>query len=169
MPWPTEGPAEGSPAAPSPFLPSPVIIDSKSEQETMDAGRALAERLTAGDVLLLYGDLGAGKTAFVRGVARGLGARDEDVSSPTFTLVQEYGGGRLTLFHADLYRLTPAEAADLGLHDIGEDGVLAVEWADRLAGPPSPTVTIHIDSVGADRRRIAIINPNADDGAVRRD
>ena len=131
--------------------------------------RALAERLAAGDVLLLYGDLGAGKTAFVRGVARGLGAPDDDVSSPTFTLVQEYRGGRLTLFHADLYRLTPAEAADLALHEVGEDGVLAVEWADRLGGPPCPTVTIHIDTVAADRRRIAITNSKADDGAVRRD
>jgi len=133
-----------------------VIIDSNSEHETVEAGRALAERLHAGDVLLLYGDLGAGKTAFVRGLARGLGAPDEDVSSPTFTLVQEYRGERLTLFHADLYRLTPAEAADLALHEIGEDGVLAIEWADRLAGPPSPTVTIRIDTLGTDRRRIAV-------------
>ncbi len=133
-----------------------MIIDSNSEHETVEAGRALAERLHAGDVLLLYGDLGAGKTAFVRGLARGLGAPDEDVSSPTFTLVQEYRGERLTLFHADLYRLTPAEAADLALHEIGEDGVLAIEWADRLAGPPSPTVTIRIDTLGTDQRRIAI-------------
>ena len=133
-----------------------MIIDSNSEHETVEAGRALAERLHAGDVLLLYGDLGAGKTAFVRGLARGLGAPDEDVSSPTFTLVQEYRGERLTLFHADLYRLTPAEAADLALHEIGEDGVLAIEWADRLAGPPSPSVTIRIDTLGTDRRRIAI-------------
>jgi tRNA threonylcarbamoyladenosine biosynthesis protein TsaE len=133
-----------------------VIIDSNSEHDTVEAGRALAERLHAGDVLLLYGDLGAGKTAFVRGLARGLGAPDEDVSSPTFTLVQEYRGERLTLFHADLYRLTPAEAADLALHEIGEDGVLAIEWADRLTGPPSPTVTIRIDTLGTDRRRIAI-------------
>jgi tRNA threonylcarbamoyladenosine biosynthesis protein TsaE len=133
-----------------------VIIDSNSEHETVEAGRALAERLHAGDVVLLYGDLGAGKTAFVRGLARGLGAPDEDVSSPTFTLVQEYRGERLTLFHADLYRLSPAEAADLALHEIGEDGVLAIEWADRLAGPPSPTVTIRIDTLGTDRRRIAI-------------
>jgi tRNA threonylcarbamoyladenosine biosynthesis protein TsaE len=133
-----------------------VIIDSNSEHETVEAGRALAERLHAGDVLLLYGDLGAGKTAFVRGLARGLGAPDDDVSSPTFTLVQEYRGERLTLFHADLYRLTPAEAADLALHEIGEDGVLAIEWADRLTGPPSPTVTIRIDTLGTDQRRIAI-------------
>ena len=146
-----------------------MTVDSYSEADTTEAGRTLAGQLTAGDVVMLYGDLGAGKTAFVRGLARGLGAADEDVTSPTFTLVQEYRGGRLTLFHADLYRLTPAEAADLALHEVGEDGVLAVEWADRLGGPPCPTVTIHIDTVAADRRRIAITNSKADDGAVRRD
>ncbi len=145
-----------------------MIIDSTSEYDTIDAGRVLARGLTAGDVLLLYGELGAGKTAFVRGLASGLGVPHDEVSSPTFTLVQEYRGGRLTLFHADLYRLTPAEAADLGLHDIGEDGVLAIEWADRLTGPPSPTVIIRIDTLGADRRRIAITGSN-DDWAVGRD
>jgi tRNA threonylcarbamoyladenosine biosynthesis protein TsaE len=133
-----------------------VIIDSHSEQDTTDAGRALAERLSAGDVLLLYGDLGAGKTAFVRGLALGLGASEDDVSSPTFTLVQEYRGGRLTLFHADLYRLTAVEAADLGLDEIGEEGVLAIEWADRLDLPPSPAITIRIESPGVDRRRIVV-------------
>jgi tRNA threonylcarbamoyladenosine biosynthesis protein TsaE len=133
-----------------------VTIDSQSEQETIDAGRAHAERLSAGDVLLLYGDLGAGKTAFVRGLAHGLGAPDADVSSPTFTLVQEYRGGRLTLFHADLYRLSALEAADLGLDEMGEDGVLAIEWADRLDRAPSPAFRIRIDNLGDDRRRIVI-------------
>ena len=147
---------------------TPVIIDSYSEADTTEAGRTLAPRLAAGDVLLLYGDLGAGKTAFVRGLARGLEAPDDEVSSPTFTLVQEYCGGRLPLFHADLYRLTPAEAADLGLHEIGEEGVLAIEWADRLAGPPSPTITIRIDTIGPDVRRIAITS-DADGRAPGRD
>ena len=109
---------------------------------------------------LLYGDLGAGKTAFVRGLAQGLGASAEDVSSPTFTLVQEYGGGRLTLFHADLYRLTEDEAADLGLADIGEEGVLAIEWADRLARPFPRAFTVRIDTAGDDRRRIVIPDPS---------
>jgi tRNA threonylcarbamoyladenosine biosynthesis protein TsaE len=139
-----------------------VIVDSTSEQDTIEAGRTLAERLSAGDVLLLYGDLGAGKTAFVRGLARGLGAPDDEVSSPTFTLVQEYRGGRLTLFHADLYRLTAAEAADLGLHEIGEDGVLAIEWAERLSGPPRPTITVRIDTIDANRRRVAITTATHD-------
>jgi tRNA threonylcarbamoyladenosine biosynthesis protein TsaE len=135
---------------------SPVIIESRSEQDTIDAGRVLAGRLAPGDVLLLYGDLGAGKTAFVRGLAHGLGASDEDVSSPTFTLVQEYKGGRLTLFHADLYRLTPIEAADLGLDDLGEEGVLAIEWADRLDRLPVSPIVVRMDVVGETARRIVV-------------
>lgn len=106
-----------------------------SEQETVAAGEALAARVTAGDVILLFGDLGAGKTAFVRGLARGLGAPDEEVTSPTFTLVQEYPG-RPTLYHADLYRLTPAEVDDLGLDELAASGVLAVEWAERWLDAP---------------------------------
>ncbi len=143
-----------------------MIIDSHSEQETTDAGRAFAQRLSAGDVLLLYGDLGAGKTAFVRGLAQGLGASAEDVSSPTFTLVQEYGGGRLTLYHADLYRLTEDEAADLGLADIGEEGVLAIEWADRLGRPFPRALTVSIDTAGDDRRRIVIPDLSAANAAA---
>ena len=140
-----------------------MTIASTSEQDTVDAGLSLSRSLTAGDVLLLFGDLGAGKTAFVRG----LGGPEDDVTSPTFTLVQEYRRGRLPLFHADLYRLTATEAADLGLHEIGEDGVLAIEWADRLAGPPSPTITIRIDTISPDVRRIAITP--ADGGAPGQD
>ena len=111
---------------------------SASEQETVEAGRALGATLGAGDIVLLYGELGAGKTAFVRGLARGLGAAGADVTSPTFTLIQEYRGGRVPLHHVDLYRLTAAEAADLGLDELMEDGVLAIEWADRLPAPPPP-------------------------------
>src|SRR5207247_5170994 len=96
-------------------------------------GRTLAATLSAGDVILLYGDLGAGKTAFVRGLAEGLGVPSDDVSSPTFTLIQEYRGGRLPLFHVDLYRLNdPREIDDLGLDEIAEGGVLAIEWAEKL-------------------------------------
>src|SRR5918996_745040 len=105
-----------------------------SETETASVARALAAELKAGDVLLLSGNLGAGKTAFVRGLAEGLGIDPDDVSSPTFTLVHEYRGGRLTLHHADLYRLEKVATEELGLEEMGvADGVLAIEWPDRLS------------------------------------
>src|SRR6202140_4154522 len=104
-----------------------------SELDTAEAGRNLAPLLSAGSVVLLYGDLGAGKTAFVRGLAEGLGVSRDEGSSPTFTLIQEYRGGRLTLFHVDLYRIEdPREFDELGLDEIAEDGVLAIEWPEKL-------------------------------------
>ena len=119
---------------------------STSEQETVEAGRALAATLRTGDVVLLSGDLGAGKTAFVRGLALGLGAAPDDVSSPTFTLVQEYRNGRLPLYHVDLYRLTPAETSDLGLDELMDEGIMAIEWAERLPAPPAPPrIEVRID------------------------
>ncbi|HUF24587.1 MAG TPA: tRNA (adenosine(37)-N6)-threonylcarbamoyltransferase complex ATPase subunit type 1 TsaE [Vicinamibacterales bacterium] len=129
---------------------------TKSEEETMEVARAFAPRLEPGDVLLIEGPLGAGKTAFVRGLAAGLGAAPEDVSSPTFTLIQEYDGGRLRLFHADLYRLTPVEAADLGLSETGDTGVLAVEWPDRWSHPPAGSVRVSIARLDDQRREISI-------------
>jgi tRNA threonylcarbamoyladenosine biosynthesis protein TsaE len=112
-----------------------TIRTTRSEDDTMDVAREIASTLQPGDVLLLSGDLGAGKTAFVRGLADGLGIDPAEVSSPTFTLLHEYGGGRLPLFHADLYRLDRADAESLGLDDRRiETGVLAVEWPDRLSG-----------------------------------
>jgi tRNA threonylcarbamoyladenosine biosynthesis protein TsaE len=134
----------------------PEIIVTGSEYETSAAGERFAERLTAGDVVLLYGDLGAGKTAFVRGLARGLGAPADDVSSPTFTLVQEYRG-RMTLHHVDLYRLQPIEVGDLGLDELMETpGVLAIEWAERWNDAPTGAWVVHIDHDSDDRRRVAI-------------
>jgi tRNA threonylcarbamoyladenosine biosynthesis protein TsaE len=107
--------------------------------------------------VLLSGNLGAGKTAFVRGLAAGLGIDPEDVSSPTFTLVHEYKGGRLNLYHVDLYRLNKAATDDLGLEEMGvRDGVLAIEWPDRLSHelPGARVVTIEI--VDDTTRSIAI-------------
>src|SRR6186997_3269939 len=107
---------------------------TQSEEETHKVARDLAARLSRGDVLLLSGDLGAGKTTFVRGLAEGLAIDPAEVSSPTFTLLHEYTGGRLTLYHADLYRLTRSATDDLGLEEAGiRDGVLAIEWPDRLS------------------------------------
>lgn len=130
---------------------------TQSESETADVGRALAATLAAGDVVLLYGDLGAGKTAFVRGLAEGLGVSRDEVSSPTFTLVQEYRGGRLPLFHVDLYRLNdPREVDDLGLDEIADEGVLAIEWAEKLPAKPPEFVRVTIEHAGDDERRVTV-------------
>ena len=126
-----------------------------SEDETAAVARTLAADLNPGDVLLLAGNLGAGKTAFVRGLAEGLGISRDDVSSPTFTLVHEYRGGRLTLYHVDLYRLDRAAAQDLGLEEMGvADGVLAIEWPDRLMHALPGALHIEIEIVDDTTRRI---------------
>ena len=134
------------------------VVISESEQATIDLGASLARSLGPGDVVLLEGELGAGKTAFVRGLAIGLGAPEDDVSSPTFTLVQEYRG-RVPFVHADLYRVSGAEAADLGLEELGRDGVVAVEWAAKLVRKPAGAVDVLIEDLGGDRRRITIVSP----------
>ena len=107
---------------------------SNSPAETEDLGAALAERLKPGTVVAFSGDLGAGKTAFVRGMARGLGI-SERVTSPTFTIVNEYEGGRLPLFHFDMYRLGSSdELFDIGWEDyLVRGGVCAVEWSENVS------------------------------------
>ena len=129
-----------------------------SEAETVEAGRELAQRLRPGAVVLLEGPLGAGKTAFVRGLAAGLGCDADAVSSPTFTIVQEYRG-RVTLEHVDLYRLTPPEVDDLALEDLMGATVLAVEWPDRWLAAPDAAYVVRLDFAGDDRRRIAVTEP----------
>jgi len=135
---------------------------ARSEAETAAVARELATTLRAGSILLLSGNLGAGKTAFVRGLAAGLGVDPEDVSSPTFTLIHEYRGGRLTLYHVDLYRLERAATADLGLEELGiRDGILAIEWPDRLSHELPDATAIRIDIVDEETRRITIGDPSA--------
>jgi tRNA threonylcarbamoyladenosine biosynthesis protein TsaE len=135
-------------------------ILTASEEETVDAGEQLGASLQSGDVVLLTGQLGAGKTAFVRGLARGVGAAPDDVSSPTFTLIQEYRGGRATLHHVDLYRLQAAEVADLGLDElVSGDGIVAIEWAERWDERPADAIDVRIEDTGDDRRQIRIERP----------
>ncbi len=126
-----------------------------SEAETAGAGRALAVSLRAGMVVCISGPLGAGKTAFVRGLAAGLGCDPDDVSSPTFTIVQEYSG-RVRLQHVDLYRLSPAEVRDLGLDDLLDDAVRAVDWPDRWQDVPDDAIDVTIEVVEEGTRRIVI-------------
>ena len=119
-------------------MPAQTIV-AETEEDTAAVGRALAGRVGPGTTVLLYGDLGAGKTAFVRGLAEGLGIDPGEVSSPTFTIVQEYRGPRLTLQHVDLYRLSPAAVSDLALDDLLDGAtIMAIEWAERLPREPAP-------------------------------
>ena len=136
------------------------VVITESEQATTETGARLAQLLEPGDIVLLEGELGAGKTAFVRGLAVGLEAPDEDVSSPTFTLIQEYRG-RMTFLHADLYRISGAEVDDLGLDELGRDGVVAIEWAAKLLHRPPGAVEVLIEDLGGDRRRITIVRPGS--------
>jgi len=133
---------------------------SLSEEETYDMGRATAGRLHGGELILLQGDLGLGKTVFARGIAAGLGIQPEDVSSPSFTLVQEYRGGRVPMFHVDLYRVRDEnEFETLGLEEIlGSGAVIVVEWGEKL--PPGyrrEATTVRFHDVGEGSRRIELI------------
>jgi tRNA threonylcarbamoyladenosine biosynthesis protein TsaE len=127
---------------------------TRSEAETAGIASDLAATLSPGDVLLLSGNLGAGKTAFVRGLAAGLGIDPEEVSSPTFTLVHEYRGGRFTLYHVDLYRLEKAATDERGLEELHR-GVLAIEWPDRLTHALPGARHISIEILDGDQRRIS--------------
>jgi len=122
---------------------------TSSPAETEEAGRRFGERLRTGDIVLLTGELGAGKTTFVRGVARGIGS-SAPVASPTFQLVRVYPG-RVQLAHVDLYRIErPAELAELGLEELADQGAIVVEWGDRLQVPGA--ARIEIEHLGGDRR-----------------
>ena len=132
-------------------------VETSGEAETAAAGAGLAPVLRTGDVVLLSGELGAGKTAFVRGLARALGVPEEDVTSPTFTLVQEYRAPTTVLFHVDLYRLSPREVEDLGLDEMIGEGILAIEWPDRWVDPPAAAYDVQIEHLGGDRRVVSII------------
>ena len=122
-----------------------------SAAETEAIGEGLGERLRTGDVVLLTGELGAGKTTFVRGVARGAGSV-VPVASPTFQLVRVYPG-RLQLAHVDLYRVEDnTELGELGLEELADQGAVVIEWGDRLQVPGS--ALIEIEHLGGDRRRV---------------
>lgn len=131
-----------------------------SETETMAAARDLAATLGAGDVVLLSGDLGAGKTAFVRGLAEELGIDPDEVSSPTFALVHEYRGGRLPLFHVDLYRLGQTDIEQIGLDERAvEQGILAIEWPERLTRTIAGATVVQLAIVDETSRRVDIVHP----------
>ena len=130
---------------------------TNSPEETEAIGKRLGETLTPGTVIAYQGDLGAGKTAFTRGVALGLGAK-EPVTSPTYTIVNEYLGGRMPLFHFDMYRLgSEDELFDIGWEDYLErGGVCAVEWSENVADAMEDAIRVRIEKNGPDSRRITI-------------
>ena len=130
---------------------------TNAPEETEALGEKLAKLLRPGTVLAYLGDLGAGKTAFTRGLARGLGCR-ETVTSPTYTIVNEYLGGRLPLFHFDMYRLHSADDLwDIGWEDYLErGGVCAVEWSENVAEALEGAITVSIEKLDDTTRRITI-------------
>ncbi|NOT44909.1 MAG: tRNA (adenosine(37)-N6)-threonylcarbamoyltransferase complex ATPase subunit type 1 TsaE [Acidobacteria bacterium] len=143
---------------PDPTVPPGCL--TRSEGETEGLAAALASELEPGAVVLLSGGLGAGKTAFVRGLARGLGIEPGEVSSPTFGLVHEHAGGRLPLFHADLYRLSQVEAADVGLDDERmTSGVLAVEWPERLSRDVPGALRVRFEILDETSRQLTFDGP----------
>ncbi|NUH66959.1 tRNA (adenosine(37)-N6)-threonylcarbamoyltransferase complex ATPase subunit type 1 TsaE [Sulfitobacter sp. S0837] len=122
-----------------------LSVTLTSPEDTANRARALADLLRPGDVILLSGDVGAGKTHFARSLIQNLLAEPEDIPSPTFTLVQTYEGQTSAIWHADLYRLTSThEIEELGLVDAFHDAICLVEWPDRL-GPLTPAQALHID------------------------
>ena len=130
---------------------------TNSPEETEKVGQALGAVLQPGTVLAYTGDLGAGKTAFTRGLARGLGA-NEPVTSPTYTIVNEYLSGRLPLFHFDMYRLSCADDLwDIGWEDyLDRNGVCAVEWSENVMDAMEGAVRIDIHKTGENSREITI-------------
>ena len=130
---------------------------TQSPTETEAVGQALGKALTPGTVIAYLGDLGAGKTAFTRGLARGLGCTDM-VTSPTYTIVNEYLSGRMPLFHFDMYRLRSAD----DLFDIGWDdylergGVCAVEWSENVRQAMEDAITVRLEKLSEDSRKITI-------------
>ena len=134
------------------------VYETHSEEETIELGRRIAAGLPRRAVVLLTGNLGAGKTTIAKGIVSGLGAAaPEEVTSPTFTLIHEYGGGRV--YHVDLYRLDrPEQVATLGLEEIFErDAVVLVEWGERFPSlMPPGRIDIRLRALENDRREIAV-------------
>ena len=130
---------------------------TNSPEETEALGAALGSRLAPGTVIAYQGDLGAGKTAFTRGVACGLGAK-ESVTSPTYTIVNEYLSGKYPLFHFDMYRLASSDDLfDIGWEDYLErGGICAVEWSENVADAMDDAIIVTIEKLGEDSRRITV-------------
>lgn len=136
------------------------IFTSSSPEETLALGRKLAEQTASGEVICLFGDLGAGKTHFAKGFASALGIPAEEVDSPTFVLIQEYEG-TLPLYHFDAYRIESVEEARrLGMEDyFYGDGICLIEWPERIAGLlPEQRTEVHFSHTGPSSRRVEVLH-----------
>ena len=134
-----------------------MTLITQSEIETEEEGEKLGKSLTPGTIIALYGSLGAGKTTFTRGIAKGMGII-EHISSPTFTIVNEYNGN-IPLFHFDMYRIENAnDLYDIGWYDyLDRGGICIVEWSENVPGAfPVDTITVHIETIGDNTRNIEI-------------
>jgi len=135
-------------------------VKTKGPEETRRLARDLASKISKGTTILLYGELGAGKTTFVQGLAEGLGVPEEVyVSSPTFSLINEYPG-RQKLYHVDLYRLAPEEVEDLGLPELASQGVMVIEWAERLPFSFPQEMIIKFKILSPEERELEIEEPS---------
>lgn len=131
---------------------------TRSREETEALGERLGRAARADDVLALWGELGVGKTVLVRGVAKGLGIAQHEVTSPTFVIVHEHHEGRLPLYHVDLYRIAPDDARSTGWEEgLAAGGVTAIEWPDRVVRDlPDDRLDVRIEHAGEDERRIRL-------------
>ncbi len=134
-----------------------MTFHTYTAEQTEALGKALGQKLQGGEIIAYEGDLGAGKTAFTRGLAQGLGITMR-VTSPTYTVVNEYNGGRLELFHFDMYRLGSSEELfDIGWEDyLLRGGVCAVEWSENVADAMEDAITVRIEKTGEEERCITI-------------
>ncbi|MCK5505319.1 MAG: tRNA (adenosine(37)-N6)-threonylcarbamoyltransferase complex ATPase subunit type 1 TsaE [Thermodesulfovibrionia bacterium] len=132
-------------------------LQSKSEAETKKIGRDLGKKLKAGDIVCLYGELGAGKTVMVKGIASALGINERDVTSASFTIIAEYDTD-VPFYHIDLYRIRPGETEEIGLQEyLASDGIAVIEWAERAEGEmPENRIMITLDYSGESSREIEI-------------
>ena len=140
-----------------------LLFSSESPEDTLAIARALGAALRPGDVVALYGDLGAGKTLFCKGVGEALGIPPGRILSPTFTIVTEHAGGTVPLTHIDVYRLAGAREADeIGMRELlSGDGVCLVEWAEKIEELlPTDCIQVKFSFSGDDRREIAIAAPD---------
>jgi len=155
---PSSGHAAQPAASASSVLQQEVV--TSSPEETFELGRAITAGLAGPAIILLSGDLGAGKTVLAKGIAAGLEIDPAEVTSPSFTLISAYQG-RLRLYHVDLYRLDGSACADLGLEELFDDpnGVVVIEWAERLPWAPNRATRIEIQYVNDHSRKILISGP----------